>query len=620
MRLQNVKDKMMFQTEGKTAKGLIQENHDLKQAYESQQTTIGKLQQELQWYCQIQHSPSDQASSSFTDKEIVRKLSESDKLLSIQRTLARELGMQLDQRSREIEVLQERLDFEQYGRRREIAQMNAFLNDFVLSCLQIPEIAKDTKAKQAFDQLLSKSETLSEFGVELAVAVQLTSENSSRIDFLRSTSSEDEEIITDISLNEALEKISNLRQKEQHLRREAKHQLIEQMRKQKHATMKVKDLEERLKKRDADKRLTEEHLRNEVHQLRSQLDTLEQTLGYRSSYATMAAQSVRSLVELIEGQKMELEHQRDCLSTELASLRQSQDELKTRNKQLEADIHRLNVTALEEATATVRSTLDGLGSQCDSLRNENKTLQEQLDVLQETLKHDRNSHISAVENVHRLEQQIEVQITEIKELKAVNASLVATKHQLKGKMDVLERSNSQLQREANINSRRSAEPRQSTVQHISSGISYLARGLQEPVLIPRSSPKSLSSCSESNGHEHLGPTVLRTEDAVTQSLPPEISLYRQSHHRNSHRLNDPNHTKENFTAVSYQTVSSRAGNTGSGFASDWLSRKEGINPGTSLQRPPTRDTMQCLRCGSSFPITNIDDYEKHIKTCYSDVA
>lgn len=179
MRLQNVKDKMMFQTEGKTAKGLIQENHDLKQAYESQQTTIGKLQQELQWYCQIQHSPSDQASSSFTDKEIVRKLSESDKLLSIQRTLARELGMQLDQRSREIEVLQERLDFEQYGRRREIAQMNAFLNDFVLSCLQIPEIAKDTKAKQAFDQLLSKSETLSEFGVELAVAVQLTSENSS---------------------------------------------------------------------------------------------------------------------------------------------------------------------------------------------------------------------------------------------------------------------------------------------------------------------------------------------------------------------------------------------------------------------------------------------------------
>ena len=38
------------------------------------------------------------------------------------------------------------------------------------------------------------------------------------------------------------------------------------------ATMKVKDLEERLKKCDADKQLIEEHLRDEMHKLRSQLD------------------------------------------------------------------------------------------------------------------------------------------------------------------------------------------------------------------------------------------------------------------------------------------------------------------------------------------------------------
>ena len=172
------------------------------------------------------------------------------------------------------------------------------------------------------------------------------------------------------------------------------------------ATMKVKDLEERLKKCDADKQLIEEHLREEIRKLRSELDALERTLGHRSSYAAKAAQSVRSLVELIEGQKMELEYQRDGLSTELAALQRNQDELKSRNEQLEADINRLNIAALEEATARVRGTLDGLESQCDSLRNENKTLQEQLDVLQETLKRDRDIHRSTVETVYRLEQQV----------------------------------------------------------------------------------------------------------------------------------------------------------------------------------------------------------------------
>ena len=172
------------------------------------------------------------------------------------------------------------------------------------------------------------------------------------------------------------------------------------------ATMKVKDLEERLKKCDAEKRLIEEHLRDEIRKLCTKLDALERTFGHRSSYAARAAQSVRSLIELIEEQKMELEYQRDCLSSELAVLQRSQDELKSRNEQLEADINRLNVTALEEATARVRGTLGGLESQCDSLRNENKTLQEQLDMLQETLKRDRDIHRSTVETMYKLEQQV----------------------------------------------------------------------------------------------------------------------------------------------------------------------------------------------------------------------
>jgi hypothetical protein len=87
-------------------------------------------------------------------------------------------------------MLQERLDLEQFGRTQAQTQINSLLNDFVLSCLEIPQI--NNEIKEAFQELLSKSETLCKFGLNVAAAVHLASEDSSRIDFLRSTPSEAE--------------------------------------------------------------------------------------------------------------------------------------------------------------------------------------------------------------------------------------------------------------------------------------------------------------------------------------------------------------------------------------------------------------------------------------------
>jgi uncharacterized phage infection (PIP) family protein YhgE len=365
-------------------------------------------------------------------------------------------------------------------------------------------------------------------------------------------------------------------------------------------------LEERLKKCTADKQLIEESLRNEIHKLRSQLDALEQTLGHRSSYAAKAAQSVRSLIEFTEGQKMELEYQRNCLRTELADLQQNQEELQSRNEQLKAEISRLNVTALKEATERVRGTLDALESQCNSLRNENKTLEEQLDVLQETLKRERDIRRSTENSLHRLEQQVEEQQTELKQLKAANTSLVASKQQMEAKINALETSKKE--------SIRNLQPRQGSVQHVSGGVSYLTRELPEPELIPRSSLSSMSSRQQ----QHLGSSEPRTEDVVmigAQSLAPPVNLYSQSRYSSS---NDRN--QESRSAVRYKSLPSRSGGIESGFASksgDWSSMWD--VPRTALLRSPTRDTMQCLRCGSKFSITNLDGYERHIKDCYSDV-
>lgn len=142
----------------------------------------------------------------------------------------------------------------------------------------------------------------------------------------------------------------------------------------------------------------------------------------------------------------------------------------------------------------------------------------------------------------------------------------------------------------------------------------MAREVPEPELIPRSSLLSMSSFSDLEGQKHLGTTLPRTE-AMTQSLPP-VNFSSHSHHQRSHKLNDPN--QENYSAVRHQSLLSRTGGIESGFASKPGDRPS-MYPRTSVLGPPTRDTMQCLRCGSRFPITNLDGYEKHIKDCYSDV-
>jgi hypothetical protein len=192
LQLENYGEKMA-DIEDKTAKGLIQENFKLKQLYQRQQAVMQEMEQELELYRQFPRSPTDQASLNFTHEHIVKKLSENERLLSIERTLSQELGIQLEQRSREVDILQERLDLERFGRRRTQAQINTLLNDFVVCCLQLSEVASSLNAKKAFDELLSKSQNLCEFGVEITTAVQLALEDCRKTDFLRLAPSEVED-------------------------------------------------------------------------------------------------------------------------------------------------------------------------------------------------------------------------------------------------------------------------------------------------------------------------------------------------------------------------------------------------------------------------------------------
>ena len=170
--------------------------------------------------------------------------------------------------------------------------------------------------------------------------------------------------------------------------------------------MKNKDLEERLQKSNADRLLSVEQLRDENSRLRVELNEHHQTLGRGSSYAARVAESVRSLVDLIETQKFELQSERDRLSGDLSDLRQSHDEMKRSNQQLKSDVRKISATALETATATIKEDLDRLESECSRLRDENRDLVERLEFVEDAARQDREKSRSLVETVETLEPQV----------------------------------------------------------------------------------------------------------------------------------------------------------------------------------------------------------------------
>lgn len=96
------------------------------------------------------------------------------------------MGKQLKDKEHEVDLLRQQLDFERYGRGQSQEHLNEILNDFVICCLETPYVAKDTALKAAFEEILYKSEGLAaDMRDDLTAAVQVASENRSRLDFLR---------------------------------------------------------------------------------------------------------------------------------------------------------------------------------------------------------------------------------------------------------------------------------------------------------------------------------------------------------------------------------------------------------------------------------------------------
>jgi predicted nucleic acid-binding Zn-ribbon protein len=620
-------EQSLASVEGMDAIGLVQQNYDLKKLCEQERLERKELERKLEFYLRrddgrkLVEIPVQVISTLlfFVFENLIFKR-------VFQAVLVQELGIQLEQKRREVDMLEQQLDVERHGRRHVQVQINSLLNDFVICCQQIPDLTSSPIVNKVLNDLLTKCGTLVEFGEEIAAAIQVALDDSTKIDFLREISSETEDIPPDISLAEAVDKIANLLGELRLLKREAKNQVIEQMRKQKLATIKAKDLSDKLQKSEADRCLAEERLGNEVSRLRSELDEFRQSLGNRSSYATKAVQSVRALIDLMEGQKLELQSQRDDLRAEVISLRHRQDELTSRNKQLEVEISRLNATAMEEATARVSSELSKLNVECARLREEVTSSREQLESTKEKAERHREEHQSATAQIDKLGRQIQTYESEIKDLRTANATLTKARQQTAVNVKALVGDSQSRQDIVSM--------QQSTA---GSGVSYWARELPKLERLSRS-PRSVSSVSRQSDdkkQERFSTAAPVIGDTMTQSLPPTQSLYSR-YSFGQVGQGHPDDNSSTSTVSGYQSLSPLAELVGMNRARTDTSENSRRIPsrpqpqasGTVLYSrsaglksfgAPSRDTMQCLRCGSKFPITNLDSYERHIRDCYSDV-
>lgn len=152
-------------------------------------------------------------------------------------------------------------------------------------------------------------------------------------------------------------------------------------------------------------------------------------------------------------------------------------------------------------------------------------------------------------------------------------------------------------------------------------------------------PTLVSEHSSTSGDEQLNktiPSALLSSSVQTQSLTPVLTRYSQSSRGESLGFMatsslgslgvDSSPFNQPFSSLSRASRNGmEQGGSASGRPHTSVFERQrnslcsrSVNS-RSLLGPQRRDTMQCLRCGSRYPVTNLDSYEKHIRDCYSEV-
>ena len=150
----------------------------------------------------------------------------------------------------------------------------------------------------------------------------------------------------------------------------------------------------------------------------------------------------------------------------------------------------------------------------------------------------------------------------------------------------------------------------------------------QPELVSRNS-QLLSSISARPGvhnDERVDTGLSAASDLAPQSLPTFQSVHNESRHPGPFQSRQ--REMRVSPAASSRTLSSLrdvgglkrhdAGRDDSGVGRSSVGGYSmSLGGSRSMLGPPSRDTMQCLKCGTRFSVRDLERYERHIRDCYS---
>ena len=168
---------------------------------------------------------------------------------------------------------------------------------------------------------------------------------------------------------------------------------------------------------------------------------------------------------------------------------------------------------------------------------------------------------------------------------------------------------------------------------------YVGRDLSRPELVPRTMidsqrPTLISEHSNTSNSQNMTATPLLSSSSTTQSLSPvkhgqavrHDSLNVSGVTSNSSTggasiaRTEPSSSLPVYRTLGGSPSGTQRTGTDSGQPHSFISeQRNSLYSRSVISRPQHRDTMQCLRCGARYPITNLDAYEKHIRDCYSEL-
>jgi DNA repair exonuclease SbcCD ATPase subunit len=359
-------------------------------------------------------------------------------------------------------------------------------------------------------------------------------------------------------------------------------------------------LEEKLQKAEADRHNVEENLGEKLRAKIERLEEVERSLGHRSSYASQAAESARALVEMTEGQKRQLESQLKRLTKENIDIQFQLQTMVQNSNVLTTEVEYLRDRAHEEARTTVEADMDAFRKEVSRLEEEKRQLQFELEETQKSSRRERVARQQVEEKLETLEQKVSRYESGKQQSQVTLSTYTDEKCFLENRFTDCEQ-NRGTSHIPTTRIYRERAPYNSERLHHNSGDKAILRQQLVPRSLQTSSVNTESagsgSCTRTENRDHSRSSLI---NRLSSRSPSPQFYVPNTHGSNTHTL---------ATSLLHSTTV-RSETERPGYYSRSVDNRR-----TALHSQ-TRETLQCLRCGSKFSVTNLDGYEKHIGHCY----